>query len=97
MRGMDPSARDSFEKLDVKKNLGMDFYQFETHVRNFVLDLVEPTLSKANEDHKLVTELSIGYEGMRQKVETLLYESAKFQKKTVTMNEFHLRTAELVI
>jgi len=62
---MDPSARDSFEKLDVKKNLGMDFYQFETHVRNFVMDLVEPTLSKANEDHKLVRELSNGYEGMR--------------------------------
>ena len=77
--------------------MGLDFYQFETHVRDFVFELVEPTIQKASEDHKLVTDLSVGYEAMRQKVETLLYESSKFQKKTVTMNEFHLRVAELVI
>ena len=79
--------------LEIKKRIGKDYNQclLTLAKANF-----EPTLSKANEDHKLVTELSIGYEGMRQKVDTLLYESTKFQKKTVTMNEFHLRAAELV-
>lgn len=41
---MKPSAREAFERIDVKKNLGLDFYQFETHVRDFVLELIEPTV-----------------------------------------------------
>ena len=33
-------AEKAFEKLDIKKNLGMDYYQFETHVRSFIVDMV---------------------------------------------------------
>jgi hypothetical protein len=63
---MNPKAKELFEeRLDVRKNLGLDYYQFETHVRNFVLELIEPTVSKAAEDHKVVTDLQNGYEGMR--------------------------------
>lgn len=41
---MKSSAREIFDKIDVRKTLGLDFYQFETHVRDFVLELVEPTI-----------------------------------------------------
>ena len=48
---MNSTAKEIFDKLDQNRNLGLDFYQFETQVRNFVLQLVEPTIQKASDDH----------------------------------------------
>jgi hypothetical protein len=92
---MKSSAREVFDRLDVKKNLGLDFYQFETHVRDFVLELIEPTVQKAAEDHQVVKDLQNGYEGLRSKLEQLVFDTGKFTKKAVTMSEFHLRVADL--
>jgi hypothetical protein len=40
--------------LDIKKNFGLQYYQFETHMRQYLLDLVEPTIKKGQEDHNIV-------------------------------------------
>lgn len=55
----------SFEKLDVKKNLGLDFYQFESHVKAYVLELVEPTIRKSAEDHDIITALKNGFDNLK--------------------------------
>lgn len=56
------------------RNLGLDFYQFETHVRDFVLDLVQPTIAKAAEDHSTVLDLANNYESLRQKLEQMAFD-----------------------
>lgn len=93
---MKKEARELFDKIDIKKNLGLDFYQFETHVRDFVMELVEPTVQKSSNDHSIVQELANGYEGLKQKLETLSFDTNKFIKKTVSLNEFHQRIGEVV-
>ncbi len=78
------AAEKAFEKLDIKKNLGMDYYQFETHVRSFVVDMVQPMIKKAEEDHLVSEFLRNEYESIKQRLETLSFETNKTLKKSVT-------------
>ncbi len=78
------AAEKAFEKLDIKKNLGMDYYQFETHVRAFIVDMVEPMLKKAEGDHTVTEFLRNEYESIKQRLETLSFETNKTLKKSVT-------------
>jgi tRNA U54 and U55 pseudouridine synthase Pus10 len=78
------AAEKAFEKLDIKKNLGMDYYQFETHVRSFVVDMVQPMIKKAEEDHIVSEFLRNEYESIKQRLETLSFETNKTLKKSVT-------------
>ncbi len=78
------AAEKAFEKLDIKKNLGMDYYQFETHVRAFVVDMVHPMIKKAEEDHIVSEFLRNEYESIKQRLETLSFETNKTLKKSVT-------------
>jgi tRNA U54 and U55 pseudouridine synthase Pus10 len=78
------AAEKAFEKLDIKKNLGMDYYQFETHVRAFVVDMVQPMIKKAEEDHIVSEFLRNEYESIKQRLETLSFETNKTLKKSVT-------------
>ena len=94
--GSSEAAEKAFEKLDVKKNLGLDYYQFETHVRSFIVDMVEPMISKAEEDHAVTEFLRNEYEVIKQRLETLSFETNKTLKKSVSQNEFQLRIAEIV-
>ena len=82
------AAEKAFEKLDVKKNLGLDYYQFETHVRSFIIDMVEPMISKAENDHSVTEFLRNEYEVIKQRLETLSFETNKTLKKSVSQNEF---------
>jgi tRNA U54 and U55 pseudouridine synthase Pus10 len=77
-------AEKAFEKLDIKKNLGMDYYQFETHVRSFIVDMVQPMIKKAEEDHIVSEFLRNEYESIKQRLETLSFETNKTLKKSVT-------------
>ena len=82
------AAAEAFEKIDVKRNLGLDYYQFETHVRTFVLELVQPMLEKAEGDHSITSRLDNEFESIRQRLETLTFETTKTLKKAVSQNEF---------
>ena len=82
------AAAEAFEKIDVRKNLGLDYYQFETHVRTFVLELVQPMLEKAEVDHTITSRLDNEFESIRQRLETLTFETTKTLKKAVSQNEF---------
>ena len=77
-------AAEAFERIDIKKNLGLDYYQFETHVRSFILELVQPMLDKAETDHTIINKLDNEFESIRQRLETLTFETTKTLKKSVS-------------
>ena len=60
------------------------------------MELVQPMLDKADVDHGITSRLDNEFESIRQRLETLTFETTKTLKKAVTQNEFQLRVSEIV-
>jgi hypothetical protein len=60
------------------------------------MELVQPMLDKAEVDHGITSRLDNEFESIRQRLETLTFETTKTLKKAVTQNEFQLRVSEIV-
>ena len=57
------------ELAGFKKNLGLDWFQFQTQIRRLVMELIEPTVKRAYDDHELVKTLGSNFDGLKKKNE----------------------------
>ncbi len=92
---LSPNGKMTPEEM-LKKDLGVDWFNFQTSIRKLVLELIEPTVKRTMDDHHMVQSLNLAYEKLKKREEDFEHTTVKQLNRTATLDDLNNRVSESV-